>query len=157
MAERITKARLACLPWFYRRLVLDGQSEMTIENSDTHCRPRAVLWNLRGLADESPFVHKSKAGRQLPVVVQSEYWSDDFFDLLDGEVRDALLRFPDIATVAAAGGKRRIKPTNGLLLPRRVDLRFADELFRFAPYRAYFDLWLGLADSWPSMRGVRRV
>ena len=157
MAQRITKARLACLPWFYRRLVLDGQSQMTIENLDTNCHPRAVLWNLPGFGDRSPSVFQGRAGRQLPVVVHSEYWSDDFFDFLDGDVRDALLRSPDIAKVAAAAGNRRLKPAIGMLLPRRVDLRFADELFRFTPYRAYFDLWLGLADSWPPMRGIRRV
>ena len=153
MGERITKARLACLPRFYRRLVLDGQSEMTIENSDTNCHPRAVLWNLPGFGDHSPSVFQGRAGRQLPVVVHSEYWSDDFYDFLDGEVHGTLLLLPGIAASDGTGRKTRVRPNNS----RRLDLRLADELFNFTPLRPYFDLWLGLADSWPIMRGIKRV
>jgi hypothetical protein len=120
---------------------------MTVENWDPRCPPRAVLWNLQGVADESPSVFRSRARRQLPVVVNSEYWSDDFYDFLDGEVHGTLLLLPNIA--ASDGGRSRVR--------RRLDLRLADELFNFTPLRPYFDLWLGLADSWPTMRGIRRV
>ena len=155
MAERITKARLACLPPFYRRLVLDGDS-VTVENSHPRCPPRAVLWNLQGVADESPSVFRSRTQRQLPVVVNSEYWSDDFYDFLDGEVQEALSLLPSIAC-AAIGEKARVRTSSSVLLPRRLDLRLADELFNFTPLRPYFDLWLGLADSWTVMRGIKRV
>ena len=152
MAERITKARLACLPRFYRRLVLDGHS-LTVENWDPRCPPRAVLWNLQGVADESPSVFRSRTRRQLPVVVNSEYWSDDFYDFLDGEVHGTLLLLPGIAASDGTGRKTRVRPSSS----RRLDLRLADELFNFTPLRPYFDLWLGLADSWPIMRGIKRV
>ena len=157
MAQRITKARLECLPWFYRRLVLDGQSETRVDNWHPDCPPHAVLWNLQGVASESGSEFQVKDGRQRPVVVHSEYWSDDFFDFLDGEVRGPLLLFRDIATSGGANRKRRVRPINGSKLPRRLDLRFADELFEFSPYGPYFDLWLGLAHSWPPMKGIWRV
>ena len=154
MAERITKARLACLPQFYRRLVLDGGSQITVENLNTDCPPRAVLWNLQGSADASLAPFRDRSGPQLTVVTSREYWGDDFFEFLDGGVQGAL--FPESA-IFGSRRNRRIRLANGLVAPRRLDLRLADELFEFAPYRPYFDLWLGLADSWPAKLGARRV